>query len=167
MRFLLLTSLFCATGTMTLAAGEHADSHGHGHTLDFGQPAEAATADRTVAITMTDNAYDIAKIEVAAGETVRFVVENAGEFLHEFNIGTAHMHAEHQDEMAQMMADGHMDAFEVSMPMAHDDPNAVLLAPGETGELTWTFTTADTLEFACNLPGHYQSGMVGALNVGS
>jgi uncharacterized cupredoxin-like copper-binding protein len=37
----------------------------------------------------------------------------------------------------------------------------VLVEPGKTKELTWTFTEATDLEFACNIPGHYESGMVG------
>ena len=44
----------------------------------------------------------------------------------------------------------------------HDDPNSVLLNPGETKELVWRFEQAGlSLEFACNVPGHYQAGMVG------
>jgi uncharacterized cupredoxin-like copper-binding protein len=49
--------------------------------------------------------------------------------------------------------------------MQHDDPNSVLVAPGKTAELTWTFTKATNIEFACNIPGHYQAGMVGKLTV--
>jgi uncharacterized cupredoxin-like copper-binding protein len=49
--------------------------------------------------------------------------------------------------------------------MQHDDPNSVLVAPGKTAELTWTFSKATRLEFACNIPGHYQAGMVGKLTV--
>ena len=46
--------------------------------------------------------------------------------------------------------------------MGHDDPNSVLLNPGETKELVWRFSGRDQqLEFACNVPGHYQAGMVG------
>jgi len=45
--------------------------------------------------------------------------------------------------------------------MKHDDPNSILLAPGESGELIWTFSGDAELEFACNMPGHYQAGMVG------
>ena len=51
------------------------------------------------------------------------------------------------------------------MPMTHDDPNSVLLEPGERAELTWTFKKVDGLEFACNLPGHYELGMVGSIEV--
>lgn len=49
--------------------------------------------------------------------------------------------------------------------MKHDDPNSVLVEPGKTAELTWTFTKATNLEFACNIPGHHQAGMVGKLTV--
>lgn len=45
----------------------------------------------------------------------------------------------------------------------HNDPNSVLLEPGKTGEVVWTFPhKADvTLQFACNVPGHREAGMVG------
>jgi len=49
--------------------------------------------------------------------------------------------------------------------MTHDDPNSALIEPGATEELIWNFTKAMGLEFACNIPGHYQSGMVGKVNV--
>jgi uncharacterized cupredoxin-like copper-binding protein len=46
--------------------------------------------------------------------------------------------------------------------MRHDDPNSVLLNPGERKGLVWRFDRElQNLEFACNVPGHYQSGMVG------
>src|SRR3546814_11220077 len=31
----------------------------------------------------------------------------------------------------------------------------------DKGEMIWTFTEAGDLQFACNIPGHYESGMVG------
>jgi uncharacterized cupredoxin-like copper-binding protein len=45
--------------------------------------------------------------------------------------------------------------------MVHDHPNSVLLKPGERKELIWKFPQDAVLEFACNLPGHYEAGMVG------
>jgi len=61
----------------------------------------------------------------------------------------------------------HMDHSQMGgkMPMKHDDPNSVLLEPGETKELVWTFPKEATLEFACNIPGHYQAGMVGHIDI--
>ncbi|MNP67044.1 Copper binding protein, plastocyanin/azurin family [compost metagenome] len=91
------------------------------------------------------------------------------------------MHAEHQKDMQHMQDMGmltptgmshDMSKMNHAMPgmdhgqmMKHDDPNSVLVEPGKTAELTWTFSEATRLEFACNIPGHYQAGMVGKLTV--
>ena len=155
-----------------LAAGSPAGGHGQGH--DIGQPAPATEADRTIEILMGDNYYEPERLSIRAGETVRFVVKNAGEFLHEFSIGTAAMHAGHQKEMQTMMEHGMLtptgiDHDKMKMDhgsghMTHDDPNSVLVEPGQTAELVWRFSTATDLEFACNLPGHYESGMMGEID---
>src|SRR3546814_4860457 len=119
-------SIFAAIATAALfttgpalAAGSHSGGHageqagsGHGHagTLAFGEPGKASEASRTVEIVMGDNYFEPESLEIRAGETVRFVVKNEGEFLHEFNLGTAAMHAEHQEEMMAMMESGMMTA---------------------------------------------------------
>ena len=140
----------------------------------FGAPAPAAKATRTVEIVMGDMTFNPKALQIKAGETVRFVLINKGQLLHEFNLGDAAMHAEHQKEMLQMQASGMLTSTGMGKmdhsamghgAMKHDDPNSVLVEPGKTAELTWTFTKATGLEFACNLPGHYQAGMVGKLNV--
>lgn len=152
-----------------------------GSHAEIGQPAAAASATRTVNIEMTDLAFSPKTLEVKAGETVRFVLINKGQLLHEFNLGDAAMHAEHQKEMLKMQQSGAMTTTGMdhagmdhgamgqgSMPMAgmtHDDPNSVLVEPGKTAELTWTFSGTRDLEFACNVPGHYQAGMVGTLKL--
>ena len=76
-----------------------------GH-YDFGQPAPAASATRTVEIDMTDIAFTPKSLDVKAGETVRFVLVNKGQLLHEFNLGNAAMHAAHQKEMLEMQQSG-------------------------------------------------------------
>jgi len=147
---------------------------GHGKDAAIGEPGVKAKASRTVTITIRDNLYEPETVEVKKGETIRFVVKNTSELLHEFNIGTADMHAEHQKEMAQMVEHGmltatginqlmmNMDHGSAGLPsMKHDDPNAVLIEPGKTAELVWKFTKDAKLDFACNLPGHYEAGMVG------
>ena len=35
------------------------------------------------------------------------------------------------------------------------------LVPGEEGEVIWSFTNTGSFEFACLIPGHYESGMRG------
>lgn len=154
------------------AAGSHAGGHGHG--AAFGEPGDAAQADRTVEIVMGDNYFEPERLSLRAGETIHFVIRNEGEFLHEFNIGTAAMHAAHQEEMATMMEHGMLtptgvDHEKMKMDhgghgMAHDDPNSVLVEPSETKELVWKFAAATDLEFACNVPGHYDAGMMGEID---
>ncbi|POA23654.1 MULTISPECIES: copper-resistant cuproprotein CopI [unclassified Pseudomonas] len=150
------------------------------HSYDFGQPAPAAKATRSIEVVLNDMSFDPKAIQVKAGETVRFVLVNKGQLLHEFNLGDVAMHAQHQQEMLQMQQSGmltptgmkemshdmaDMDHGSMDHSMKHDDPNSVLVEPGKTAELTWTFSKASSLEFACNIPGHYQAGMVGKLTV--
>jgi uncharacterized cupredoxin-like copper-binding protein len=168
--FALAISTLAGAGT-ALAAGSHAGGHGP----SIGEPAAAAEADRTIEIVMGDNFFEPERLNIAAGEIVRFVVRNEGEFLHEFNLGTAAMHAAHQDEMMTMMEHGMItptgiDHTKMTMDhggqgMAHDDTNSVLVEPGETKELVWKFTAVTDLEFACNVPGHYDAGMMGEIDV--
>ena len=150
------------------------------NTYAFGQPAAVSQATRSIEIVMGDMNFDPKTIQVKAGETVRFVLVNKGQLLHEFNLGDAAMHASHQQEMSQMQQSGMltptgikemshdmagMDHAAMGHGMKHDDPNSVLVEPGKSAELTWTFSEATALEFACNIPGHYQAGMVGKLTV--
>ena len=173
---LLRISIFAGFTTIAAASAAFA-SPGHG--LPFGEAAKAEQATRTVTITMRDNLYEPESLTVAPGEIVRFVVVNEGELLHEFNMGTAAMHAKHQKEMAMMMDHGMMTPTGMNHDMSkmdhskmggmkmedmkHDDPNSVLVEPGKTGELVWKFTKPTELEFACNIPGHYEAGMAGPI----
>lgn len=169
-----------------LAAGEHEDDHsqtsstddhrsgGHGHGGLAGKPGVAGDVTRTVTITMGDNFFEPESVKFSPGETIRFVVTNAGELVHEFNVGTPHMHIGHQKEMMMMMENDVLLPDRIDMEAAakmqetmghgmHNDPNSVLLEPGKTGEVIWTFPkeTETTIEFGCNVPGHYEAGMVG------
>lgn len=171
----LLATAFIVTPAVVFAAGSHDGGHG---ASSVGEAGKASAASRTIEVVLHDNYYDPESVSVKAGETVRFRVKNAGEFVHEFNIGTAAMHASHQEEMMMMMQHGvlmpdHVDQAAAKKMQAsmghgmHNDPNSVLLEPGKSGEVVWTFPAgADVdLEFACNVPGHYQSGMVGAVQI--
>ena len=89
------------------------------------------------------------------GEIITFVVTNSGAAVHEFVIGDAAVQDEHEEEMQGM---------EAGMPMG-DEPNALALAAGETTSITWHFTQAGELQFACHQPGHYARGMVGTFTV--
>ena len=166
----MLKQKVCALATLVvISAVAHADA-GHGHGPRVGSVAEAGEATRTIEVEMIDNRYDHVRINVRKGEIVRFVVHNRGQLVHEFNIGTREMHGAHQDEMLAMMQSGQMTPTRMMHGhggmMTHDDPNSVLLNPGETKELTWKFDrVVEGLEFACNVPGHYEAGMVGSIRI--
>ena len=153
--------------TIALAsANSFADAgHGHGASSTIGARASPADVSRTIDVEMTEYGYHPSSISVDADETVRFVVSNRGQLIHEFNIGTPQMHEAHQAEMLDMMQSGYMSQTEIHShgSMSHDHANSVLLEPGESAELVWRFGSGiEDLEFACNVPGHYQAGMIGA-----
>lgn len=43
--------------------------------------------------------------------------------------------------------------------------NMVSVAPGESGELVWRFDRPGTVAFACLVPGHFEAGMRGEIEV--
>ena len=135
-----------------------AGPQGHGSASRIGAPGAASEATRTIEISLKDNYYEPESVSVKAGETVRFTVKNDGDLVHEFAIATAEMHVEHRP-MMQMMVD-HGVLFPERVDYAagkamqkamghgmHDEPNSLLLEPGESGELIWTFPAGGELEF--------------------
>ena len=169
-----VSALHLIVSTGALAAGKHSGGHGHG--AKFGEPGKASEITRTVTVMMTDNRYEPEEIDVKMGETIRFVIKNQGEFVHEFNIGTAKMHKDHQAEMMLMVEHGVLEPDKINYAqmkmdmgggktMEHDDPNSALLEPKKFSEIIWKFDTRTKLEFACNIPGHYESGMVGKFKI--
>ena len=146
--------------------------HGGGHRNPAGEPGKVSDVSRTVTIDMIDNRYSTEEITVKAGETIRFVVSNKGQLVHEFNIGTPDMHKGHQKEMMMMVDHGVLEADKINhdkmkmdmgggKTMEHNDPNSALLEPGKSKKIVWKFSNAGTFEFACNVPGHYDAGMMG------
>ena len=157
---------FCCVAMLAAGSAARADAgHEHGGASGVGAPARASEATRTVDIAMTEFGYRPPSIDVRADETVRFRISNEGRLVHEFNIGTRRMHEAHQAEMLEMLRSGGMSQTEIHThgEKAHAHANSVLLEPGTSGEIVWRFgEDIESLEFACNVPGHYQAGMVGA-----
>ena len=142
----------------------------------IGEKGDPSKIDRTIKIEMYDNYYYPAQIDVKKGETIKFVVKNLGELVHEYNIGTKEMHIKHQPEMAKLveheilLADkiDHEKMKKMSKKdhsLGHSHANSVLLEPNEVGEIIWKFSKDISLEMACNMPGHYEIGMVGKINI--
>ena len=142
----------------------------------IGEKGDPSKIDRTIEIEMYDNYYYPTQIEVKKGETIKFIVKNLGELVHEYNIGTKEMHIKHQPEMAKLVEHEILLADKIDHEkmkkmakkdhsLGHSHSNSVLLEPNETGEIIWKFSKDISLEMACNMPGHYETGMVGKINI--
>jgi uncharacterized cupredoxin-like copper-binding protein len=154
--FQLLAMAALAASGAAFASGNHAGGHGHddGGETAIGKPGVAAKASRTITIEMGDNMrYTPSNIQVRRGETVRLLVKNAGQVKHELSLGTEKELLEHLEQMKRFP------------DMEHDEPGKLTLAPGTQGEIVWQFTKAGTVNFACLIPGHYEAGMKGAIQV--
>jgi uncharacterized cupredoxin-like copper-binding protein len=134
----------------------HAAGHGGGHdaAAPIGKPGNPAKVSRTIVVDMTDAMrFTPDKIDVKAGETIRFKVTNSGKIRHEMVLGTT---ADLNSHYQMMLKDP---------GMRHEEPNSVSLEAGKAGDIVWTFDKAGTVAFACLEPGHYPAGMKGAVSV--
>ena len=134
-----------------------------------------ANVDRVITVLMYDNYFEPNLIKVNKNETIKFLVENKGELVHEFNIATKEMHLKHQPEMMKMVVNEILlvdkidkqkmkEMSKKNPSMAHSHANSVLLSPGETAELIWKFSNSVDIEAACNVPGHYEVGMIAKID---
>ncbi len=137
-----------------------------------GNPSEVS---KVIVVKMYDNYYEPNKFEIKKNQTVKFIVYNYGELVHEFNIGTKKMHLKHQPEMIKMAENEILlvdridkkkmkEISKKDHSMNHSHSNSVLLEPNQSGEIIWKFNTSANLEAACNVPGHYDVGMIAKIN---
>lgn len=146
--------------TVTAYAAEGPPGHTHGHsgaahgaTGTDGVPGKASDVKRVVNIQARDTAFNVKQVQVRGGETIKFVIVNKGQLVHEFAIASPKENEEHRAMMQQMP------------DMVHEEPNIITVKPGETKELIWMFGKDTDIEFACNIPGHAEQGMKGAFRV--
>ena len=141
----------------------------------IGEKGNISEATRTITVKMHDNYFEPAQINIKKNETIKFIVINVGELVHEFNIATKEMHIKHQPEMMMMVENEILlidridkekmkEMAKKNQSMAHSHSNSLLLSPGEKGELVWKFNNKSKLEAACNVPGHYEVGMIAKIN---
>ena len=137
----------------------------------IGEKGDPNKVDKVIKIKMYDNYFEPSEINIKKNQTIRFIIHNHGEFVHEFNIATKEMHLKHQPEMIKMVEYEILLADKIDKKkmkeiskkdhsMSHSHSNSVLLEPNKSGEIIWKFNTDSKLEAACNVPGHYESGMI-------
>lgn len=136
-------------------AAQHPDSHADA-TSPQGPSAMVIT--RSIEVRMDDQMrFTPSIVEVREGETIRFVVHNAGQTAHELVLGSDTDIQAHAQAMQK--GAGHGDGHN------HGTGAAISVGAGQTGEMVVKFDQAQSLQMACLIPGHYEAGMRGTLNV--
>jgi uncharacterized cupredoxin-like copper-binding protein len=120
----------------------------------FGKQGDPKRIDRTIKVDMSDRMrFTPATLTVKQGDTIRFIVKNSGKVMHEFVLGN----------MAELKE--HAELMKKFPNMEHDEPYMAHVPPGKTETVIWQFTKAGEFHFGCLLPGHFEAGMVGKVNV--
>ncbi len=139
--------------------------------MKIGKKGKQEDVTRIIRVLMYDNYFEPSSFNVQSGETIKFEVENVGELVHEFNIANQTMHKDHQSEMQKLvemeiiLANSIDKMSMMDKSMAHSHANSVLLEPKKSKDLIWKFENASNIEIACNVPGHYDVGMIAKLEI--
>ncbi|CAH7203088.1 Copper-binding protein [Vibrio chagasii] len=117
---------------------------------EVGMPATGAKPDKVVHVLLSDDMKITFKnkVNIEPNDVVQFVVMNTGKVDHEFSIGSSEEQLEHREMMKNM--GNH----------AHDSGSTVTVKPGKAKQMLWHFHGDNHVEFACNIPGHAEAGMV-------
>ncbi len=120
----------------------------------FGRAGEPHAASRTINVEMSDKMrFSPSTLHIREGETVRFLVKNAGKLMHEMVIGT-------REELK-----AHAELMRKHPGMEHDAPYMAHVGAGRTGTLVWQFTRPGEFFYGCLVPGHFEAGMMGRIVV--
>lgn len=120
----------------------------------FGREGDPKKATRTISVDMSDKMrYTPAEVSVKQGETIKFIVKNSGKIMHEFVLGNMKELKEHAELMKKHPG------------MEHAEPYMAHVASGKSETIVWQFTKAGDFHFGCLIPGHFEAGMVGKVNV--
>ena len=141
----------------------------------IGEKGNLADVSKVIKVKMYDNYYEPSKFVFKKNQTIKFIVYNYGKVVHEFNIATRQMHLNHQVEMMKMVENEILLVDKIDKKkmkelskkdhsMSHSHSNSVLLEPNQSAEFIWKFNTNADLEAACNVPGHYEVGMIAKIN---
>jgi uncharacterized cupredoxin-like copper-binding protein len=149
-------SLVAAVLACGLAGSDDASAHAKKN-YAAGQPGDPKQPARDITVTMLEDGkkmlFEPAYIVVEQGEQIRFVLANDGVWEHEFMLDSFAGNAKHKKVM------------EKNPGMEHDDPNGKTINVAARAEMLWKFTKLGKYEYACLLPGHYEAGMKGVVEV--
>jgi uncharacterized cupredoxin-like copper-binding protein len=104
----------------------------------------------TIELGIEHSEYSAERIRVHRGTLVRFVVRNADPIPHELIVGGPDVHA------------NHTNGSELVHPPL---PGEVSVDPHDSGVTIYRFDEPGTVLYACHLPGHFEYGMQGHVEV--
>jgi uncharacterized cupredoxin-like copper-binding protein len=113
-------------------------------------PAALGPGTVTVVVDIEHSRFMPSSLRVEAGTRVRFVVVNGDPINHELIVGPRSVH------------DRHRNGTEATHP---PKPGELSLGPDGQGVTIYRFDDPGTVEMACHLPGHYDFGMHGEIEV--
>jgi uncharacterized cupredoxin-like copper-binding protein len=120
----------------------------------FGREGDPKKVSRTIKVDMADTMrYSPSVLTVRQGETVRIEARNSGKVMHEIVLGT-------MKELKQ-----HAELMKKHPGMEHDEPYMAHVAPGKTERIVWQFSKIGEFYYGCLIPGHFEAGMMGRINV--
>ena len=120
-----------------------------------GRPGNAKDVSHTVHIDIGPKMrINPAKSTIRRGDTVRFVITNSANDIHEMVIGT----------MDDIETHGGLMASFPGM-VEHAGAEMTLIQPGKTREVVWQFTEVGEFNFACIIPQHPGVSEVGKIFV--
>ena len=155
-RFLMVILLLGSPGQQALAHGEPAPAAAQvlKEQTPWGIAGDSAQVTRSVDVRMSDTMrFTPEQLQVKRGETLRLILHNDGQVMHEFVLGSEKTLREHAALMLRFPG------------MQHAEPYMAHVAPGQRGEIIWTFNNAGEFDFACLIAGHFQAGMRGKVRV--
>jgi uncharacterized cupredoxin-like copper-binding protein len=104
----------------------------------------------TVVIDVEHSRFEPSQLTVVMGTEVRFVVRNGDPIGHELIVGPPEVHERHRTGT-------HAEHGPV--------PGELSVDPDGQGVTSYVFDAPGVVEMACHLPGHYEHGMHGQIEV--
>lgn len=104
----------------------------------------------TVVVDVEHSLFEPSSLRVEVGTEVRFVLVNGDPINHELIVGPADVHARHSTGKE---------------PWHPPKPGEASVGPNDRAVTTYVFDEPGTIEMACHLPGHYEHGMRGEIEV--
>jgi uncharacterized cupredoxin-like copper-binding protein len=127
--------------------------------------AGTAQAPRDVTVIMRDYRFDPTPIVLVPGETVRFTIINGGLESHDFVLGDADVQrAWHAADAAATPPSLLATAPPASVPPGTGGLR-VLLGSGQQAVAEYVVPADQSLSLLCQIPGHIEKGMVGAVEL--